>query len=402
MVTSVHQMYLIKVLAIEPSASDGAMTVYAELKNGNNIAVEHLRHDESLKVGDIRYAIEGRDRLELAPPGLWQAETYIGVIKHIDDDGILVDIDGRIKTIKRDSSHQLRIGNTVKLDERLEIISVVSEEPIRSIDLNTLDRVSIKQFKKSPKEKLDFSDFGGYMDIVEQAKELILLSINKFDELKEIGARVDRGILFYGLPGTGKTMLAQIIASQSGANFYHISGPEIISKWYGQSEELIRLIFEDAASGSGKSIIFFDEIDSIAAKRTENGHESSKRIVAQLLTCMDGLKGESNTFVIATTNRKQDIDDALLRPGRFDKKIEFPLPSMEDRLQILRAMSQRLKVSDDLSHEELARMTDGWTPADLEGLMTSAAHYAVIDGRKKISFEDCVLAFERLSKGSIT
>lgn len=399
MVVSTSQKYLVKIRLVE--VQDDSMTIHAELKNGA-IVTGTYPYDESIQDGDIYFVKDGQDFLEKAPVDLWGVETYIGVIKHIDDGILIVDVNGMLKSADNKSRIGLRVGNTVKLDDSLNVVSVVSEEPIRSIDLNTLDRTSIKQFKKPFKEKLDFNDFGGYPSIVEQAKELILLSINKFSELKEIGARVDRGVLFYGLPGTGKTMLAQIIASQSGANFYHISGPEIMSKWYGQSEELIRLIFEDAASGSGKSIIFFDEIDSIAAKRTDNGHESSKRIVAQLLTCMDGLKGESNTFVIATTNRKQDIDDALLRPGRFDKKIEFPMPNIEDRLQILKAMSQRLKVSDDLSYEALARMTDGWTPAELEGLMTGAAHYAVIDGRKKIFLEDCILAFERLDKGSMT
>lgn len=399
MVVSTSQKYLVKIRLVE--VQDDGMTIHAELKNGA-IVTGTYPYDESIQDGDIYFVKDGQDFLEKAPVDLWGVETYIGVIKHIDDGILIVDVNGMLKSADNKSRIGLRVGNTVKLDDSLNVVSVVSEEPIRSIDLNTLDRTSIKQFKKPFKEKLDFNDFGGYPSIVEQAKELILLSINKFSELKEIGARVDRGVLFYGLPGTGKTMLAQIIASQSGANFYHISGPEIMSKWYGQSEELIRLIFEDAASGSGKSIIFFDEIDSIAAKRTDNGHESSKRIVAQLLTCMDGLKGESNTFVIATTNRKQDIDDALLRPGRFDKKIEFPMPNIEDRLQILKAMSQRLKVSDDLSYEALARMTDGWTPAELEGLMTGAAHYAVIDGRKKIFLEDCILAFERLDKGSMT
>lgn len=402
MAPSVRQMYLIKVLAVIPHGD--TMTVYAELKNGSNVTIDKLIYDENVKVGDIRYGIDGQDHLETAPQDLWQPEVYIGVIKHIDDKtGLLIDIDNRLKLIKGNDKLKLRIGNTVKLDERLEVLSVISEEPIRSIDFSTLDSTSIKQFKKkAPKEKLDFSHFGGYPEIVNQAKELITLSIDKFDELKDIGVRIDRGILFYGLPGTGKTMLAEIIASQSDATFYHISGPEIMSKWYGQSEELIRLIFEDAASQDGKSIIFFDEIDSIAAKRTDDSHELSKRVVAQLLTCMDSLKGESKTFVIATTNRKQDIDEALLRPGRFDKKIEFPMPSTEDRLQILKAMDQRIKTADNLPYEDLARITENWTPADLEGLMTKAGHYAVVDGRKKISFEDCMLAFERLSRGSLT
>ena len=150
-----------------------------------------------------------------------------------------------------------------------------------------------------------------------RARELIEVPLRNHEALSAIGARPIKGVLFTGEPGTGKTMLARIIAAQSGAAFYEISGPEIFSKWYGQSEELLRKLFQ-AAAKHDKAIIFFDEIDSVAAQRGDESHEASKRVVAQLLTLMDGFTPDTNVVVIAATNRPQDLDVALRRPGRFD------------------------------------------------------------------------------------
>ena len=188
---------------------------------------------------------------------------------------------------------------------------------------------------------LGFDDFGGLTESHSQrAHELIEVPLQNREALSEIGARPIKGVLFTGKPGTGKTMLAQIIAHRSEAKFYRISGPEIFSKWVGQSEELLRKLF-DKAAGSDKAIIFFDEIDSVAAQRVDASHESSTRVVAQLLTLMDGFSSKANVVVIAATNRPQDLDVALLRPGRFDWEIHFPYPDQSDRVDIL---TSRLRV----------------------------------------------------------
>ena len=190
-----------------------------------------------------------------------------------------------------------------------------------------------------------FDDFGGFSSVVRRAHELIKLPLERHAELAKIGARAIKGVLFTGPPGTGKTMLARIIAAQADAAFYEISGPEIFSKWYGQSEELLRRIF-DAAAKEKRAIIFFDEIDSVAAQRADDAHEASRRVVAQLLTLMDGFDSTRNIVVIAATNRPQDLDIALRRPGRFDWEIEFPLPGKDDRLDILIKIARKLETQD--------------------------------------------------------
>lgn len=196
---------------------------------------------------------------------------------------------------------------------------------------------------------MSFDDFGGLPQVVERAKELNELPLERHAELTTIGAKPVKGVLFTGEPGTGKTMLARIIAHVADATFYEISGPSVISKWVGASEQVLRAIFDDAAKNA-PSIIFFDEIDSVAGRRTEEAHEASKRVVAQLLTLMDGFTADQRITVIAATNRPQDIDVALRRPGRFDWEIEFPLSERDDREAILRVSAAGLRCDEPLPY----------------------------------------------------
>ena len=204
-------------------------------------------------------------------------------------------------------------------------------------------------------------------------------------------------MLFTGLPGTGKTMLARIIASRAGAAFWEISGPEVFSKWQGQSEEVLRKIFA-RASAEERSIIFFDEIDSVATQRAEDAHEASRRVVAQLLTLMDGFSADDNVVVVATTNRPQDIDVALRRPGRFDWEINFPLPSVEDRVEILAVSARDLQISGPLPHAQVAAESEGWSAAELTAIWSEAALLAVADGgREVLMAEDYVGGHARVA-----
>ena len=193
-------------------------------------------------------------------------------------------------------------GNTVQAGDVQGVTRVLSETPIKYIDLPQVDDSVIDRFRsKHPDESdLGFDDFGGLPEVVARARELIEVPLRNNERLSAIGARPIKGVLFTGEPGTGKTMLARIIAAQSGADFYEISGPEIFSKWYGQSEEVLRKLFE-AAAKQEKAIIFFDEIDSVAAQRGDESHEASKRVVAQLLTLLDGFTSDTNVVIIAAT-----------------------------------------------------------------------------------------------------
>jgi transitional endoplasmic reticulum ATPase len=192
-------------------------------------------------------------------------------------------------------------------------------------------------------------------------------------------------------------MLARIIAAKSGATFYKVSGPEIFSKWYGESEKVLRDIFDDAAKQES-AIIFFDEIDSVAGRRGGNSHEESRRVVAQLLTRMDGFDKDDNVVVIAATNRPQDIDSALRRPGRFDWEIHFDLPGLDDRAAILAASARGLTTVDDLPHVQVATLTDSWSAAELAAIWSEAALLAVGDGRSEIDAEDYLGGYERVAQ----
>ena len=246
-----------------------------------------------------------------------------------------------------------------------------------------------------------FDDIGGLEIIKERVKEVVELPLSKGDEFSEIGADPPTGVLFHGPPGTGKTLFARAVAdSLEDGTFYNINGPEVLSKWYGESEREIRRIFEDASQRNGPSIIFIDEIESIASSR-EGSREVNRRIVTQLLTVMDGFDEFEDVIVIAATNRPGDIDQALRRPGRFDREVEFPskLP-IEDRVDILKTVSKQeeMNIADSVDFTGIAEETEGWTGAELKRLLNDAAVSGVKDNRTTIIPEDLALALKRIER----
>ena len=327
------------------------------------------------------------------PSELWPEESWVGVIRLQLDDATVVDTSGRLRLVPK-STIQCRVGNTVEGRDSAGVVRVLSNDPIRLLDLPDVDDSVVERFLAVATD-ITFDDFGGLDDVKARARELIETRLLHHEALQVIGARPIKGVLFTGLTGTGKTMLARIIANAAGAKFYEISGPEIFSKWYGESEKILRAIFEHAAK-QPSSIIFFDEIDSIAGQRSSDAHEASKRVVAQLLTLMDGFKANENVVVIAATNRPQDIDMALRRPGRFDWEIRFPMPNQTDREAILRVTASHLATSGNLPHGAVAANTESWSGADLAAIWSEAAVLAVTDGRKAIMAEDYLGGYARV------
>jgi transitional endoplasmic reticulum ATPase len=339
-----------------------------------------------LGVGSLVFVTE--DGLTPAPERLWPEHEWIGVVRAVLEDELLVDIAGNLR-IFESSAIDATVGNTVAGTEVGGVRRVLSADPIRPQHFSEDDASNADSFRELPNADLGFEDFGGLPHVVERARKLIEISLEGRDQLRAIGARPIKGVLFTGPPGTGKTLLARIIASRSSAAFYEIGGPEIFSKWYGQSEQLLRDIFEDARQQE-RSIVFFDEIDSVAARREEGAHEVSKRVVGQLLTLMDGFRPEDNVVVVAATNRVEAIDEALRRPGRFDWEIVFPMPSLEDRKAILLTSGRKMRVVDDLPHDQVAAATEGWSAAKLAAIWTEAALLAVDDGRSSINLSDYI------------
>ena len=389
-------------LARVTAISDGGRSVIFDLRNGNTGSLNHNGQEE-YQIGDVLLItgdINGSSAaVTKVPHSAWPDALWVGIVKVKLPDITVIDSGARFRTVPTVTTANYEVGNTVQAGDVQGVTRVLSEKPIKYIDLPEVDDSVIDRFRAGhPNESSPrFDDFGGLRAVVTRAQELIEIPLQHSDQLSAIGARPIKGVLFTGRPGTGKTMLAKIIASETDATFYEISGPEIFSKWYGQSEELLRKLFE-AAAKDDKAIIFFDEIDSVAAQRGDESHEASKRVVAQLLTLMDGFTPNSNVIVIAATNRPEDLDVALRRPGRFDWEIEFPYPDERDREDILRKTARKLCTRGLLPHEDIARMSEGWSAADLAQIWSEAALLAVADGRSQIWEEDYIGGFERVSR----
>ena len=219
---------------------------------------------------------------------------------------------------------------------------------------------------------ITYEDIGGLRNEIELIREMVELPMKHPEVFQKLGVGAPKGVLLTGPPGTGKTLLAKAVATETDSTFYYIAGPEIMSKYYGESEKHLREIFEKAEK-SAPSIIFIDEVDSIAPKRGEGIDQTEKRIVAQLLTAMDGLKSRGQVVVMAATNRPDDIDEALRRPGRFDREIRINPPDEEGRKEILRIHTRGMPLDKDVIFEELALKTVGYTGADVEVLCKEAA-----------------------------
>ncbi len=221
-------------------------------------------------------------------------------------------------------------------------------------------------------KRFSYEDIGGLKDELQRLRETIELPLRHPELFQKLGIEPPKGVLLYGPPGTGKTLIAKAVASESGAHFISIAGPEVISKYYGESEQRLREVFEEARENA-PSIIFIDELDSIAPRREEVTGEVERRVVAQLLTMMDGLEERGQVVVIGATNRVDAIDAALRRPGRFDREIEIGVPAETDRIEILKIHTRGMPLSEDVSLDTLAQQTHGFVGADLAALAREAA-----------------------------
>ncbi len=221
-----------------------------------------------------------------------------------------------------------------------------------------------------------YEDIGGLEKEIEKIREMVELPLRFPKIFKHLGIDPPKGVLLYGPPGCGKTLLAKAVANESEASFFAINGPEITSKYYGESEAKLREIFRKAEENA-PSIIFIDELDSIAPKREDVSGEAEKRVVAQLLTLMDGLKGRGQVIVIGATNRIDAIDPALRRPGRFDREIEIKIPDEKGRYEIFKIHTRGMPLSDDVDIKKLASITHGYTGADIQAICREAAMKAL-------------------------
>jgi len=287
-----------------------------------------------------------------------------------------------------------------KLDMVITSVSPPAEAVI--IGATTEIKVSEKVTKEEMKiPRVTYEDIGGLDEEIKQVREMIELPLKHPELFERLGIEAPKGVLLHGPPGTGKTLLAKAVANETNANFYSLSGPEIMSKYYGESEENIRKIFNEAIENA-PSIIFIDEIDSIAPKREEVSGEVERRVVAQLLALMDGLEERGKVVVIGATNRINAIDPALRRPGRFDREIEIGIPDKKGRKEILEIHTRGMPLAEDVDLEKLAEMTHGYSGADLEALCKEAAMRALRRVLPDIDLEADTIPAEILNKLVVT
>jgi transitional endoplasmic reticulum ATPase len=302
-------------------------------------------------------------------------------------------------------------GDTIPLSvmgQRVDLV-VISTSPSGPVIVNDSTKITVSEesakavqvSKEGGVPSITYEDIGGLGDAVGRVREMIELPLRHPELFKRLGVEAPKGVLLHGPPGTGKTLLAKAVANETNASFYTIGGPEIMSKYYGESEERLRNVF-DQAEKNAPSIIFIDEIDSIAPKREEVTGEVERRIVAQLLSLMDGMSARGKVVVIGATNRVNAVDPALRRPGRFDREIEIGVPDRNGRLEILQIHTRGMPLAKDVNLERLADISHGFVGADLQSLSKEAGIRALRRVLPEIDLSSQSIPVETLRKIIVT
>ena len=284
-------------------------------------------------------------------------------------------------------------------------LAVIATTPKGVVHVDEQTEIELRSEYEEPKEArradVTYDDIGGMGPTIDQLREMVELPLRYPELFQRLGVDPPKGVLLHGPPGTGKTRLARAVANESAAEFFLINGPEIMGSAYGESESRLRQVFEEAAKAA-PSIVFIDEIDSIAPKRGQVSGEAEKRLVAQLLTLMDGLEARANVVVIAATNRPEAIDEALRRPGRFDREIVVGVPDERGRREILGIHTRGMPLGDRVDLDELARTTYGFVGADLAALAREAAIEAVRKLMPRLNLSEGTIPPEILDTLAVT
>jgi transitional endoplasmic reticulum ATPase len=393
-----------------------------------------------LESGDI-IVIEGKRAtpVKIMPCFPEDRDKSIIQIDGITRQNALAGIDEKIKISKTDCRQAIKIklkpdtksGSLFKADDSKYIGSLMNGLPVtegdkvranlfgsRSVEYtvtgtnpggtvliqpNTTFQLELAKQEGEHKNKVSYEDIGGLGNQVQRIREMIELPLKYPEIFERLGVQPPKGVFLYGPPGTGKTLIVRAVAHETSAYFINISGPEIMGKFYGESEGRIRKLFEEAQAHA-PSIIFIDEIDAIAPKREDMGGEKQveKRVVAQLLSLMDGLESRGKVIVIGATNIPNSIDPALRRPGRFDREISISIPDKKGRLEILHIHTRGIPLSMDVDMEKLAEITHGFVGADLEALAREAAMTALRKILPQIDFEMAEIPYELLMSLEVT
>jgi len=289
------------------------------------------------------------------------------------------------------------------MGRKIELTITAMQPAANALIVTTSTVISIKEQAKAVARvpRITYEDIGGLRGEIQKVREMIELPLRHPELFERLGVEAPKGVLLHGPPGTGKTLLAKAVASETNANFLHIGGPEIMSKYYGESEQRLREIFKEAQENA-PSIIFIDEIDSIAPKREEITGEVEKRVVSQILGLMDGLESRGKVVVIGATNRPNALDPALRRPGRFDREIVIGIPDRQGRLEILQIHTRGMPLTKNVDLNKFADVTHGFVGADLESLCKEAAMRSLRRTLPSIDLEAENIPAEILNKITVT
>jgi proteasome regulatory subunit len=354
---------------------------------------EQLQAELSSAESSNEELLDRVDQLKRTNATLKMSSLYVASIEDIVDDGVIVKQHGNNQEVLTDVSPRLRErvepGMRVAVDDSFTVQTMLSNE--------TDARAQAMELHESP--DVSYEDIGGLDEELIEVRETIELPLEHPELFEEVGIDAPSGVLLYGPPGTGKTMLAKAVANRTDATFIKMAGSELVQKFIGEGARLVRDLFS-LASEHEPSVVFIDEIDAIAGKRIESktsGDAEVQRTMMQLLSELDGFEDRGDIRMIAATNRFDMLDDAILRPGRFDRLIEVPNPDREGREKIFQIHTRRMNVSDDVDFAKLADETEGFSGAEIKSLSTEAGMFAIRDDRTEVRTEDFEAAYEKLT-----
>ncbi len=355
--------------------------------------IKYLETEKEKLLMKIRYYKSEIEKL-LSPPLIEAVVLSIlddgrVVVKSSTGPNLIVNVLG---TVPRE---KIRPGQHVALNQRGSTIVDVLPE---------YEDPYVKSMEVIERPNVTFDDIGGLKEQIRELIEVVELPLKNPELFEEIGIEPPKGVLLYGPPGCGKTLLAKAVARESGATFISIVGSELVQKFIGEGARIVREVFKYARK-KAPAIVFIDEIDAIAARRLDigtSGEREVQRTLMQLLAEIDGFKPLDKVKIIAATNRIDILDPAILRPGRFDRLIEVPLPDLKGRYEIFKVHTRRMKLAEDVDLYELARITEGATGAEIKAIVTEAGYNAIRNNRRKVNMDDFLEAVRKvMSKKSI-
>ncbi|MFB6283958.1 MAG: proteasome-activating nucleotidase [Halobacteria archaeon] len=332
------------------------------------------------------------ERLKHENEKLKKSPLFIATVQEITEKGVVIRQHGNNQEALTEVTDEMREnlgpGDRVAVNNSLSVV--------KALDDSTDVRARVMEVDEKP--EVTYEDIGGLENEIQEVRETVELPLNEPGLFDETGIEPPGGILLHGPPGTGKTMLAKAVARQTDATFIKMAGSELVHKFIGEGARLVRDLFKVARQKS-PSVVFIDEIDAVASKRTESktsGDAEVQRTMMQLLNEMDGFENRGDIKIIAATNRFDMLDRAILRPGRFDRLIEVPLPNEEGRKQIFKIHSRGMNVSDDVDYVRLARITDDMSGADLKAICTEAGMFSIRDRETEVSMGDFIDAYDKV------